>query len=89
MAKKYYLVTYSWSLNQDIPTAKPRGFVWKATKDMYMKLDEPPTYSLIYKLALKAGAEKEGFRIEAVREVPNNFRKKWSEVDVFEETDEK
>ena len=88
MAKKYYLATYSWSLNQDIPTAKPRGFVWRASKNLYLKLEEPPTFSLIFKLALKAGADESGFRVDAVSEVPDKKKKKWSEVDVFEETEE-
>ena len=87
MAKKYYLATVSWDLNQNIPAPIPSGFKWRANKNLYFKLDEPPTFSLIYKIALKKGAVKDGFQVDALSVVPDNFRKPWSDVDVFEEGD--
>ena len=88
MAKKYYLATVSYDLNQNIPAPIPSGFKWKASRNIYMKLDNPPTYSLIFKLALKDGASRDGFRVDALSEVPDNFRNPWSDVRVFEDTDE-
>lgn len=87
MAKKYYLATVSWDLNQNIPAPIPSGFKWRSSKNIYFKLDKPPTFSLIYKLALKKGAVKDGFHVDALSEVPDDFRKPWSDVDVFEEHD--
>ncbi|MCB0581045.1 MAG: hypothetical protein KDD10_17260 [Phaeodactylibacter sp.] len=89
MAKKYYLATVSWDLNQNIPAPIPSGFRWRSSRNMYFHLESPPTYSLIYKLALKAGVSKDGFRVDALSEVPNDFRKPWSDVDVFEDTNER
>ena len=85
MAKKYYLVTYSWDLNQNLPLPIPSGFRWKSTKHFYMKLDQPPTYGLILKLAIMRGSSKEGFRVEAVSEVPDTFLTNWGDADVFNE----
>ncbi len=85
MAKKYYLATVSWDLNQNIPAPIPSGFRWKASKNIYMRLEEPPTYGLILKLSLLRGASKDGFRVDALSELPDNFRQPWADVDVFEE----
>ena len=50
-----------------------------------MRLDAPPTYGLILKLSLLRGGSKDGFRVDAVSELPDNFRQPWADVDVFEE----
>lgn len=84
MAKKYYLVSVSWDLDQNLPAPIPSGFLWKAQKQMYLKLEEFPTYGLIFKLALREGASKQGFSVDAVTEVPENFRQPWDGVDVIE-----
>lgn len=83
MAKKYYLVTVSWSLNQDIPTAKPEGFVWKATKNLYMRLESIPPYQLIKNLARRRGVPESGFRVDAISEIPDDYVKDWADYDVF------
>ncbi len=84
MAKKYYLATVSWDLDQNIPAPIPSGFRWKASKNIFLRVDEFPTYGLLLKLALRSGASKAGFRVDAVSEVPDNFRQSWAELEVFE-----
>ncbi|MCB9286515.1 MAG: hypothetical protein H6560_04290 [Lewinellaceae bacterium] len=86
MAKKYYLASVSWNLDQNFPTGKPGGFVWKASRVLYFRMEEPPTYGLIFKLALKKGASKEAFRVDALSELPDNFRQPWTDVDVFDDS---
>lgn len=71
---KFYLVSVTYMLNQNIPAPIPSGFVWRGQKQFYMQGDRQPTFDQIKKEALKHGAGTDGFGVIAISEVASDFR---------------
>ncbi len=83
MAFKYYMATVSWDLNQDIPTAKPEGFRWRSSKNIYMKLEGLPSQHFIQNVAKHRGVPAKGFQVDAISELPDDYVKDWTKLNVF------